>query len=320
MTLHTSDLCHVPAALVVAGDNDRLEFEQDKLELLAQAIAAGKSVPPPLYRPLPDGRFQIVAGERRTRAMRDILKWELIPAIVRDMSDEEASEIMLAENTNRVDLNPIEEAKAYQKRIDRFGWSIAQVAAKAGKSESRVRELLPVLKLTDDLQQLIAKGQFPIPFARLLALEDLDVNRQRIALRVFNGAKTMSLYRWREVVQQLVAEQSADQQLDFLALFEQLSAIAQTTSPTKGRKARTGVSAARTLPPIRRAKDDTMSPIFARYIADLQTSGHLDAAGAVGNLYNTFVALGWITVNERDLSTSGAAGLVEEELHEEPLP
>jgi ParB family transcriptional regulator, chromosome partitioning protein len=110
----TNTIQQVPADKIIAGLNDRETFNRNELEALAANIAANKLLQPPLYRALPDGRFQIVAGERRTRAMRDILGWAEIPAFVVTMTDEEAIAAMGSENRCRVQLNPIEEAKGYQ--------------------------------------------------------------------------------------------------------------------------------------------------------------------------------------------------------------
>jgi ParB family chromosome partitioning protein len=87
-------------------------------------------------RPVGEG-YEIVAGERRYRAVK-LLGWIHIPAIVRELSDEAASAIMLAENTGRADLNPIEEANAYQRRVTTFGWSAERIADVAGVSKDRV--------------------------------------------------------------------------------------------------------------------------------------------------------------------------------------
>ena len=92
-------------------------------------------------RPLGDlfTGFEIMAGERRFLAISQVLGWDTIPAIVRELDDEAASAIMLAENTGRAGLNPIEEAQAYQSRIERFDWTPGQIADIAGVSTDLVR-------------------------------------------------------------------------------------------------------------------------------------------------------------------------------------
>src|SRR5690348_15618000 len=113
-------ITHVPADQIVAGLNDRETFHLGDLEALAANIAANGLLQPPVYRKLGAG-YQIIAGERRTRAMRDVLHWPLIPALVVEMDDEAAVAAMGSENRCRVQLNPIEEAKGYQNGMARFG-------------------------------------------------------------------------------------------------------------------------------------------------------------------------------------------------------
>lgn len=110
---------NLPYAQVQPGQNDRTVFRPEELEALAASIQADGLIQPITVRPTPGGRFEIVAGERRYRAI-GLLGWETVPAIVRDLTDEQASTIMLLENVHRVDIDPVDEARAYQSRIDRF--------------------------------------------------------------------------------------------------------------------------------------------------------------------------------------------------------
>ena len=107
-----TEIANIPVSSIAAGNNDRKEFDPVKLEELAASIAAHGLAQPITVRPLSGliPGFEIVAGERRFRAISRVLQWDTIPAIVRDLDDEAASAIMLAENTGRADLNPIEEA------------------------------------------------------------------------------------------------------------------------------------------------------------------------------------------------------------------
>lgn len=133
----------VPVALIAPGDNDREEFAETALRELADSIAQHGLAQPITVRPS-DGGYQIVAGERRWRAVR-LLGWKAIPALVRELSDETASAIMLLENIQRAELNPIEEARAYRKRMMQFGWNAAQTARAANVPEERVRMRLMLL-------------------------------------------------------------------------------------------------------------------------------------------------------------------------------
>jgi ParB/RepB/Spo0J family partition protein len=164
---------------IVAGDNDRTEFQAGELEALAQDIAAHGLAQPITVRPV-SGRgrpYEIVAGERRYRAhlllqQRDPAAWHSIDALVRPMSDQAADAIMLAENLHRKDLNPLDEAKAYRKRMEKHGWSVAEVAAAAHVSAERVRNRLLLLAMRALLAKPMTNDNFVRICARLRAQQD----------------------------------------------------------------------------------------------------------------------------------------------------
>lgn len=184
-TVGTYEVTTIRTADIVAGENDRRSFDRAALEELAESIASDGLGQPPTVRPVVGG-YQLVCGERRTRAMRDILGWQSIPCIVRDMSDGEASALMLAENTARADLDPIDEANAYRKRID-AGQSVPDVARTAGRSVATVRGRLALLELSDDSLHLVRAGQVPLGHAVMMA--GLDANRQVMALQAYDGQR-----------------------------------------------------------------------------------------------------------------------------------
>lgn len=268
----TTQISHIPVSKILAGDNDRKHFDANALSELAHSIREHGLAQPPTLRPV-SGGYEIVAGERRVRAMRDILGWQTIPAIVRVMDDEQAAAIMLAENTSRADLNPVEEGRAYRARLDRFGWPIDRVAEVAGVSRQRVQDRLSLLTLADDIQHYVRTGNFPLRHATMLADKELDANRQRIALRVYNSAGNMPIFRWRNILNRLYEGQVAESQMGLFALESTLVEYVDADLPRKGREARTGARANRSLPPVRHTRDDSMAPIFDRYIADLQAAG-----------------------------------------------
>lgn len=302
----------IPGSKIVTDTNDRTEFNQAELEKLAHSIDTEGLINLPTVRPLTNGDYEIVAGERRIRSMRDILGWTAIPCLVRELDDEQASAMMLAENTGRKDLNPMDEANAYQRRVERFGWSTERIAAAAGVSVKRVDDHLMLLTLVSDVQHFVKTGAFTLKFA--LMLVELDSNRQRIALRAFSTDPKMTLIKWREIVAQLNAQQAAESQISMFG-FELVAQRIIDSAPSKGRQAITGAAAYPAMPAIRHTTGDSMSPIFARYITDLRAAGHADAAGAVANLYNLFVAKGWVTVTGQPLADTPTA--VESNLHEE---
>lgn len=308
----------VAVECIVTGTNDRKSFHEVKLRELAASIQKHGLAQRPLLRELEGNRYEIVAGERRIRAMRDILGWVVIPAIVRTLSNESASALMLLENTGRVDLNPMEEATAYRARQQLFGWDIDMLAQTAGKSPDHVQARLLLLELTEDIQHYIRTGAFPEAYAVKLAEARLDTNRQRIALDVYNKATAMSLYRWHTVIQELTAQQQAEKQMPLFDLTAYLVEKVETMTNITGYQAVTGAAANRSLPPVQVSKDDSMAPIFDHYICALRDAGQDAAAGAVANLYNVFVAKGWVRVQgDLRLPTTRATGCVRDELHVE---
>ena len=184
---------HLPLSLIVAGDNDRKAFEPEALASLADSIREHGLAQPITVRPvvgLAGTTYVIVAGERRYRAHRLLVDqghgaFGTIECQVREMSDEQASAVMLAENTARVDLGPLEEASAYRARMDRHGWTMAAVARAAGVSADRVRRRVGLLGLGELARHYLGTGQLPIGHAE--AMVGLDVNRQRLALMAHEG-------------------------------------------------------------------------------------------------------------------------------------
>lgn len=209
--LHTSE--------IVPGNNDRTVFDPRQLAELAASIAEYGLIQPITVRRLNTDEvlYQIVAGERRYRAIC-LLGWEEVPCLIQDLSDEEASAVMLAENVSRADLDPIDEALAYANRIDLFGWTVADVAQKAGVSQVRVQFRLQLLALKPDLQKLVRDGQLPIGYAQIIARAELDSNFQVLAMRAFNNNSAPTLGWFRRAVSELQERQNQRQLFD-LPLF-----------------------------------------------------------------------------------------------------
>jgi ParB family chromosome partitioning protein len=160
----------------------RTLFDDAKLEELAKSISANGVVQPVLLR-RKGGRFELVAGERRWRAAQRA-GLTRIPAVVQNVSDDKVLEIALIENIQREDLNPIEEARAYKKLIETLGLTQETVAERVGRDRSYVTNYLRLLKLPDDIQQLLQIGRISTGHARtLLGAEHPDVQR-RIARKV----------------------------------------------------------------------------------------------------------------------------------------
>lgn len=225
----------IAASDIVAGCSDRTVFDPIALAELAENIRAARRLIQPLtVRPIAGPvKYQIVAGERRYRACSQLLGWTEIPCIVADLSDEDAAAIMLAENTSRADIDLIDEARAYQVRIERFGWTVEDCARKGGVSVSRVQRRLKLLKLREDLQGLIRSGNLPIGYAEILADYDLDTNRQTLAVARFRECPHPTMGWFRTMLSALLEEQAQNTLLPDMDLFlAPLSADGDAPMPT----------------------------------------------------------------------------------------
>lgn len=287
----------IPVAQITPGSNDRKLFQN--LDELAASIQTNGLAQPITVRPLSVDSYEIVAGERRFRAIRDILKWEAVPCIVRDLNDEQASSIMLVENTGRADLNPMDEAEAYQERINRFGWSTRKLAETAGVSEKRVRDRLSLLNLVPEIQQLARYNNIPLGHAVLLS--KLDNNRQRIAIRYYNTRPNISLRQFQEeVVNRLFDDQCQENQGSLFNLGELMvaNAFEEEIVPlvNRGKKAKTGAPTRKDIPPVRWNTKDSASDILDRYIADLLAQNFKTEAETLGMVYNTLISLNFMSV------------------------
>jgi len=148
----------------------RIAFEEELIEELAESIRSQGVIEPLIVRPAPDGTetpFELVAGERRWRAAQKA-GVDSVPVIVREMSDREALEMALAENLQREDLNPVEEARAYRMLADEFGLRQEEVAARVGVDRSTVANALRLLKLEASIQDDIVWGNISAGHARAL--------------------------------------------------------------------------------------------------------------------------------------------------------
>lgn len=286
------DLTYVHARQIQRGKNDRQSFDQTTLLELANSIGEYGLAMPPLLRPVPNGNYEIVAGERRIRAMCDILKWEEIPARISPMTDEEASAFMLMENTSREDLLPMEESDAYQYRIDKYGWGVKQLATASGTSEYRVRSRLRLQKLSPYIKELVSGKTLPVRYAD--KMWKLDHNRQYLALLVWKEKPNMRLNAWQNVLGQFYQEQVSETQQHFLELVAQQKEYVEKIEAKhiKGEHAKTGVKCTPTLLPPAPAKGSTRQEVIESYVAWCRDKHYVEAAGAISNLFNDLCALG----------------------------
>lgn len=200
----------IAAGLIRAGDNDRKTFDPAGLRQLADSIAASGLAQPPTVRPMADGTFQLVAGERRFRACTQLLGWSEVPCHVRELTDSEAADIMLAENEARADLDPMEQAKAYRARLD-AGQTVNQVSERCGIPRGRIESRLRLLALADDIAHLVSTGNLTLGRADMIC--SLDVNRQHLALAGLEQGR-LDDRGFRALVARLEAEQSQEVMFD----------------------------------------------------------------------------------------------------------
>jgi ParB family chromosome partitioning protein len=197
----TDDASEIPVDLIDRSSlQPRSVFDEAKLDELARSINANGIVQPLLLRRKGE-RFELIAGERRWRAAQ-LAGLSKVPAVIRTVSDDKVLELALIENIQREDLNPIEEARAYKKLIDTVGLTQETVAERVGRDRSYVTNYLRLLRLPDDLQDLLQKGKLSTGHARaLLATDRLDVQR-RLARKIIE--QDLSVRATERLVRQVV--------------------------------------------------------------------------------------------------------------------
>lgn len=171
----TKGLASLPvSAIEPHPEQPRRQFDEESLAELAASIAARGVIQPVIVRPLPGGRYQLVAGERRWRAAQRARLHE-IPALVQELEERDVMALALIENLQRKDLNPVEEARAYQRLSEREDLSQAEIARLVEKSRSHVANLLRLLSLPDPVLDHVEGGRLDMGHARaLIGREDAE--------------------------------------------------------------------------------------------------------------------------------------------------
>jgi len=196
----------------------RSAFDDAQLAELAASITANGVVQPILVRPQASGRFQLIAGERRWRASMKAGK-KTIPALLRQVSDEQAMEITIVENLQRADLNPMEQARAFERLSREFHMTQEQMATRTGKDRATVANFLRLLRLPQGVQSRVESGELTFGHARaLLAFEHAE-EMEKAAQRV--SSLSLSVRQTENYVQGLIhperksqKEPKAEPQLD----------------------------------------------------------------------------------------------------------
>lgn len=173
------ELRELPVELIKPNPNQpRTKFEPEALAALAASIEASGVVQPLLVRPLADGSYELVAGERRWRAAQQA-KLEKVPAVIRDQQEAERLQAALIENMVREDLNPVEEAKACAALVEDLGLTKEELARRVGRSRPAVSNLIRLLELPDDVLGHLESGELSEGHGRaLLGAQGNDVRRR----------------------------------------------------------------------------------------------------------------------------------------------
>ncbi|MBQ0833845.1 ParB/RepB/Spo0J family partition protein [Marinobacter sp.] len=200
---HDGELRQVPIDLIQRGRfQPRRDMDPAALQELADSIRQQGVMQPVVVRPIAEGRYELIAGERRWRATQ-MAELDSIPAIIRDVPDEAAIAMALIENIQRENLNPIEEAFALQRLQEEFGLTQAQVAEAVGKSRTTITNLLRLIGLTEDVRLMLEHGDLEMGHGR--AMLTLSPEQQmQVAKQVV--AKSLSVRQTEALVRRVQQE------------------------------------------------------------------------------------------------------------------
>ena len=190
-------------------DQPRKDFDEESLQLLADSISIHGVLQPIIVRENSDfvGTYEIIAGERRWRAAK-MAGLSEIPAITVDGDDLKVAQIALVENVQRENLNPVEEAFAYQALVDRFGLTQEQLSREVGKSRSAIANMLRLVDLPDEVLSLLKEGKITNGHARaILGLDDED-QMINLAQKVYE--RDLSVREVEKTVKRIIAEQDIE--------------------------------------------------------------------------------------------------------------
>ncbi|NLY75764.1 MAG: ParB/RepB/Spo0J family partition protein [Firmicutes bacterium] len=177
----------------------RKDFSDEKLNELAESIRIHGVIQPLLVREY-QGKYQLIAGERRLRASKLVGLTE-VPIIIKEMSDQAMMEVALVENLQREDLNPIEEAEAFRRLIEEFNLTQDEIAKKVGRSRPAIANTLRLLNLPEAIQKDLAKGTLTMGHAR--SLLGLKTAEEQIRIWQKIQAEQLSVRQTEELVRQL---------------------------------------------------------------------------------------------------------------------
>lgn len=216
----------------------REEFDSGKQQELISSIKEKGVVQPIIVRPCATGGYELIAGERRLRAVKD-LSIEKIPTIVKEAADVDALELALIENIQREDLNSIEEAHAYQRLMDEFEFTQEKVAQAVGKDRATVANILRLLNLPEKIQKFISKGLLTAGHAKvLLSVEDKTSQSILCDKIIKKGLSVREAENLIKIKTRHKIKTQAQKDLNLLEIEDQLSKALGTKVSVKCRKNR----------------------------------------------------------------------------------
>lgn len=164
-------------------EQPRHDFDEEELQALADSIAVHGIIQPLTVREMPNGYYQIIAGERRWRAAR-MANLSDVPAVIIEADDKKAMELALIENLQRQDLNPLEEALGYQTLMNEYGLTQEEAAGRVGKSRPAVANALRLLGLCPEVQERVRKGELSAGHARAILQLKSEKKQQEAAQKI----------------------------------------------------------------------------------------------------------------------------------------
>ena len=164
-------------------DQPRQDFDEEELQALADSITVHGIIQPLTVREMPNGYYQIIAGERRWRAAR-MANLSDVPAVIIEADDKKAMELALIENLQRQDLNPLEEALGYQTLMNEYGLTQEEAAGRVGKSRPAVANALRLLGLCPEVQERVRKGELSAGHARAILQLKSEKKQQEAAQKI----------------------------------------------------------------------------------------------------------------------------------------
>ena len=193
-------------------DQPRREFDEEELQALADSITVHGVIQPLTVREMPNGYYQIIAGERRWRAAR-IAGLSDVPVVVIEADDKKAMELALIENLQRQDLNPVEEAMGYQSLIEEYGLTQEETAERVGKSRPAVANTLRLLSLTPEVLEKLKLGQLTAGHARAILTLKSEKKQLEAAQKII--ALALSVRQAETLCKNMLKEKPQQKEITF---------------------------------------------------------------------------------------------------------